>query len=215
MAKTKKTTRNISTPPSTPVTAGTSNNDATSNSSKDGAGGRASASTVRRSSPRRKNQGRGKGKTSEAATTSECEGSSNVGAPAPNGGDDSSDANDGASNEDPSSVAAPKDTNDEGGGSGGLLDRFKVVTANAHASFLVLHQYTSPDGCPLMLNINANTVKAEISSSIQNTLSGNPIDAEQSKVKRLGNSILSSFVCCKPESDVPSVVTDVSYMSHI
>lgn len=214
MARTKKTKRTISTPPSTPVTAGTSDNDATNNSSEDGAGGGASVSSGLRSSPRRR-QGQGAGKTSEAATTSECEGSSNVGAPAPNGGDDSRDANDDASNEDLSSVAAPKDTNDEGGGSSGLLDRFKVLTGNAHASFLHLHQYTSPGGCPLILNINANTVKTEISSSIQNTLSGNPIDAEQSNVKRLGNSIMSSFMCCKPESDVPSVVTDVSYMSHI
>lgn len=205
MARTKQTPRTISTPPRTPITAGTSNNDATNNSSEDGASGVASASTGRRTSPRRKNQGRGKNE----AAASEGEEESNDNDEAPSEEDVNGGANNGSSNEDHSSDATSKDTNDEP--SGGFVVGIKEhLNLSCHMSYLHLLQYYSEDGAAVMLNVNANTVKSEISSPIQNTLAGNPTGAEATNVANLGNSILSAVISAKPRSDKKTKVTDVS-----
>lgn len=118
-------------------------------------------------------------------------------------------ADDGVSEKGDHDSDAASKTVDVGGGENAMI---RVVKSHVHASLLHLLQYTTVDGEVKVLDVNANTLKVEITSEIQNTLAGNPANAPPSQAKKLNNSVMSAVITNKPTDNSTNngKVTDVS-----
>lgn len=128
---------------------------------------------------------------------------------------DNTDANS-ASRAQNDSAAASKSVTDaatgKGSESGGERNKFHRLNGVCGTT-LMLFGVIDPDGRLVSCDVNANSAKAEITSRIQNTLSGNPIGATERKADTLSNSMMAAVLTNRPRtSEIVKCdyVTDVS-----